>query len=54
MADTDEGPIVLVHPKLEGAEYTAVNENQAAVLELSGWKRQSKAAAAAAAKNEEK
>lgn len=31
--------IVLIHDELGDAEYVAVDEDQAAVLALSGWKR---------------
>jgi hypothetical protein len=52
MADNE--PIVLVHKELPDVEYVAVNEDQADVLAASGWKRQSKSAAkAAASKSEE-
>lgn len=44
-------PVVLVNPKLDNAEWTAVNAEQAEVFLNLGWKRQSKAAAA---KTEEK
>lgn len=46
-------PIVLIHKDLPGAEYVAVNEDQAAALAESGWKRKS-TTKAAAAKTEEK
>ena len=50
-----DAPVVLVHKDLpEGQTYTTSNKDLVETLAASGWKPQSKTAAAKAAQNEEK
>lgn len=52
MSTTDpDAPVTLVHKDLPDQPYTTTNKDLVETLGLSGWKPQSKAAAA---KNEEK